>query len=459
MSDDLIPGDESSAADAADAVYRELLERLGEAQPQPRLGATKRALELLGNPESSFAIIQIAGTNGKTSTARMIESILRAHGLRTGLFTSPHLVRFTERIGIDGERISDEAVARNWDDIKPYLAMVDAELTEAGEPALTFFEALTVLGFACFGDAPVDVAVVEVGMGGAWDSTNAADAEVAVFTPIDLDHVQRLGKTIAEIARTKAGIIKPGAQVVSAAQHPDARQAIVDAAAAVDDPAVFEGEEFALVQDAVAVGGQLITVRGRAGTYPELYLPLYGDHQGRNATLAIAAVEAFLGGATQPIAEDVLAEGLTEVASPGRLQLIGTEPTVLVDAAHNPHGAVSLVAALGSYFDVDEIAFVVGILQDKDAAGILTTLAPAASGFFFTQSESERAIPAEELSRLAASLDLPASTFADTLDEAAEDARRWAEEAPRRLVVITGSITLVGEAIEIADDREWKATA
>ncbi|MGG7464164.1 MULTISPECIES: bifunctional folylpolyglutamate synthase/dihydrofolate synthase [unclassified Plantibacter] len=449
----------SDPVEAADAVYRELLERLGEAQPQPRLGPTKRALELLGNPESSFAIIQVAGTNGKTSTSRMIESILRAHDLRTGLFTSPHLVRFTERISIDGERISDEAVAHNWDDIKPYLKMVDDELEAAGEPRLTFFEALTVLAFASFGDAPVDVAVVEVGMGGSWDSTNAADADVAVFAPIDLDHMQRLGSTITEIARTKAGIIKPGAQVVSAAQTADARRELVAAAEAAGDPIAFEGEDFALVQDAVGVGGQLITVRGRAGTYPELYLPFYGDHQGRNATLAIAAVEAFLGGATRPLAETVLAEGLAEATSPGRLQLIGTEPTVLVDAAHNPHGARALVAALGTYFDVDEIAFVVGIVADKDARGILETFAPAASLLVITQSESERAIPAEELGRIAESLAIPELPVYDRLDEAADVARRWAAEGERRLVVITGSITLVGEAIEIAADREWKVKA
>ncbi|MFZ4895674.1 bifunctional folylpolyglutamate synthase/dihydrofolate synthase [Plantibacter sp. Mn2098] len=449
----------SDHVEAADAVYRELLERLGEAQPQPRLGPTKRVLELLGNPDNSYAIIQIAGTNGKTSTSRMIESILRAHDLRTGLFTSPHLVRFTERIGIDGDRISDEAVVRNWEDIRPYVEIVDAELEAVGEPRLTFFEALTVLAFAAFGDAPVDVAVVEVGMGGAWDSTNAADADVAVFAPIDLDHMQRLGSTISEIAKTKSGIIKPGSQVVSAAQTADARRELVAAAAAADVPIIFEGDEFALEHDAVGVGGQLITVRGRAGTYPELYLPMYGDHQGRNATLAIAAVEAFIGGGSKPLAEAVLAEGLAEATSPGRLQLVGTEPTVLVDAAHNPHGARALVEALGTYFDVDEIAFVVGIVADKDAKGILETFAPAASMLFITQSESERAIPAEDLARIAASLSIPELPVYDRLDEAADDARRWAAEGERRLVVITGSITLVGEAIEIAADRDWKAKA
>ena len=206
--------DEAEAVEhrrAADAAYEQLLGRVGEAAPQPRLEPTRRAVELLGDVHQAAPVVHITGTNGKTSTSRMIESLLRATGLRTGLLTSPHLERVTERIMIDGEPIRDEAFARNWDDIRPYLLMVDTELAASGEETLTFFEALTVLAFACFADAPVDVVVLEVGMGGEWDSTNVADGQVAVFTPIALDHTQRLGSTVAEIARTKAGIIKPAA--------------------------------------------------------------------------------------------------------------------------------------------------------------------------------------------------------------------------------------------------------
>ena len=282
--------------EAADAVFAELLARLGEGSPQPRLEPTRRAVELLGDPQRSYGVIHITGTNGKTSTSRMIESILRAYGLRAGLMTSPHLVRVTERIMIDGAPIADRAFADNWADIQPYLLMVDAELAANGEEPLTYFEALTVLAFACFADAPVDVVVLEVGMGGEWDSTNVADGDVAVLTPIALDHESRLGRTVAEIARTKAGIIKPAAHVVTALQQTEAMDEILRAAEHDEAPVAAEGVDFALLDARLAVGGQVIDVRGRAGEYRDLFLPLFGEHQARNAALAIAAVESFLGG-------------------------------------------------------------------------------------------------------------------------------------------------------------------
>ncbi|MCU1560436.1 folylpolyglutamate synthase/dihydrofolate synthase family protein [Mycetocola sp.] len=439
------------------AVYEALLARTGEAAPQPRLEPTRRALDLLGDPQRAYPIIQIAGTNGKTSTSRMIEGILRGYGLRTGLFTSPHLVHFNERIVVDGEPISNETLVRNWDDIQPYINMVDFELEESGEPSLTFFEVLTVLGFAVFADAPVDVAVVEVGMGGEWDSTNVADAQIAVFTPIDLDHTNRLGSTIAEIARTKAGIIKPAATVVTAAQHPDAMAQLVNAAELSEAPLIAQGIDFELISDVVAVGGQVVNVRGRAGVYADLYLPLYGDHQGQNAALAIAAVETFLGNGLQRLSTDPLTEGLTEVESPGRLQLVGVEPTVLVDAAHNPHGARSLAAALGKYFDFREIVFVLGVLGDKDAEGILEVLAPVAQRIHLTASASTRSIPVDELAdRARAAVDPALVHSYDNLEDAVFEAREWANEGESRLVVVTGSVVLAGEVIELAEENGWK---
>lgn len=445
------------ATDRADRVFSELLSRTGEAAPEPRLAATARVLELLGDPQASYPVIQLTGTNGKTSTSRLIESTLRAHGLRTGLFTSPHLVRFTERISIDGLPIADSVVADNWEDISPFLDLVDSELESRGEPRITFFEALTVLAFACFADAPVDVAVIEVGMGGEWDSTNVADAQIAVLTPIDLDHTQRLGSTIAEIARTKSGIIKAGATVISAAQPAAALAEIQARVEAMGATLVLQDRDFALTEDLVAVGGQQISVRGRAGSYEQLYLPLYGDHQAQNAAVALTAVEAFFGDGTAPLGEDPLTEGLAEATSPGRLQLIGVEPTILVDAAHNPHGARSLRAAIERYFDVDEVALVIGVLADKDAAGILTELAPIATIVLATQSESERSIPAEQLAALAAEL-LPDRAVApyESIVDALIEARDWADQKPRRLVLVAGSIILGGEAIETALDREWK---
>jgi len=453
MSDDYYPDE---FRDAGDAVLAALLERVGESAPQPRLQATRRAVELLGDPQNSYPIIHVTGTNGKTSTSRIIESILRAYGLRTGLLVSPHLVRLNERIVIDGQSISDEALAANWADIQPYLQMVDTELATAGDEPLTFFEALTVLAFACFADAPVDVVVLEVGMGGEWDSTNVADGQVAVFTPIALDHTKRLGSTIAEIARTKSGIIKPAAAVVTAAQLPEAMVELSRAAELTESTLVGEGSEFALLASHVAVGGQLISVRGIAGTYSELFLPLYGTHQAQNAAVAIAAVESFLGAGSQALVEDILVEGLATATSPGRLQLVGIEPTVLVDAAHNPHGALALSAALESYFDFDEIVVVVGILADKDAAGIIEALRPAVARFHVTQSHSERAIPVDDLADLVAEHVGDADTFRfGDLAQALDAARGWAQDAPKRAVLVAGSITLVGDAVALADAGDW----
>jgi len=447
--------EETEYREAGEAVFAALLDRVGEAAPRPRLGPTRRVVELLGDPQTTYPVIHITGTNGKTSTSRITESILRAYGLRTGMMTSPHLVRLNERIVIDGEPISDRALAANWEDIQPYLAMVDAELGAKDEEPLTFFEALTVLAFACFADAPVDVAVIEVGMGGEWDSTNVADGQVAVFTPIDLDHTQRLGSTIAEIARTKAGIIKPIADVVSALQAPEALAELERAVELTESTLAVEGTAFALESSAVAVGGQVITVRGIAGTYRDLFLPLFGDHQGHNAALAIAAVESFLGQGTQPLVGDVLAEGLGAATSPGRLQVVGIEPTVLVDAAHNPHGARALAAALGTYFTFEEVVVVLGVLQDKDARGILHALAPIATRFIATQSQSERAVASADLAELVREVATDV-TQEESFENALADARAWAAQKSGRAVLVTGSITLVGEAIALAAPEGWK---
>jgi dihydrofolate synthase/folylpolyglutamate synthase len=439
----------------ADAVYEALLQRQGERWVQPRVERTRRVLELLNDPQKTYRVVHVTGTNGKTSTSRMIESLVRAHGLRTGLFTSPHLERFTERMMVDGEPIDDAAVADAWDEIIPFVDLVDAELQGEGDAPLTFFELLTVLAFVAFADAPIDVLVLEVGMGGSWDSTNTADGDVAVFAPIDIDHADRLGDTIAEIATVKAGIIKEGAAVVSARQDAAAEAVLREAAAARAASIAFEGAEFALTQQRLAVGGQQISVRGLAGTYDDEYLPLYGAHQGFNAALAIAAVESLVGGATQPIAADVLLDGLGGVTSPGRLQLVGASPTVLVDAAHNPHGARALVTALREAFDFDEWGVVLGVLSDKDAPGIVAEIAPVAAHVFATAPDSDRAQEADAIADLAEAHDLRVSVHRD-LAEAAEAARAWAAASDRRAVVIAGSVVLAGEALALAAAEDWK---
>ncbi len=439
----------------ADAVYAALLTRQGEQWVQPRVERTRRVLELLGDPQSTYRVIHVTGTNGKTSTARIAESIVRAHGLRTGLFTSPHLERFTERVMIDGEPIDDALIADAWDEITPFVDLVDGELAAPGDAPLTFFELLTVLAFVAFADAPVDVAVIEVGMGGSWDSTNTADGDVAVFAPIDLDHADNLGETVAEIATVKSGIIKPGAAAVSAEQAPEALAVLQAAATARGASLAVEGDAFGLTAQRLAVGGQQISVKGLAGTYDELYLPLYGAHQGHNAALAIVAVESLIGGAAQALAPDVVADGLAQVTSPGRLQLVGVAPTVLVDSAHNPHGARALVAALGDSFDFYEWGIVLGAFGDKDIAGIVSTIVPAATHVFATAPDSDRAADPDTLADLVEAAGAQVTVHRD-LAEAAEAAREWASASERRAVVIAGSVVLAGEAVQLAAAEDWK---
>jgi dihydrofolate synthase/folylpolyglutamate synthase len=448
--------EEREYARAAELVAKELEQRLGESAPQPRLEATRRVVELLGDVHRSYPVIQVAGTNGKTSTSRLIEAILRAYGLRTGLFTSPHLISFNERIQIDGDPIANDKLVENWVDIKPYVEMVDKELEAKGEPRLTYFEVLTILAFASFSDAPVDVAVVEVGLGGEWDSTNVADAVVAVFTPIDLDHMDRLGSTIDEIARTKSGIIKPSAIVVSAAQVDEVVHVLEHAVELTESPLVFVGVDVT-VESTVAVGGQMLTIKGTSGEYNDLFLGLYGGHQAQNAALAIAAVESFLGGSSISLDPEVLTEAFASVESPGRLQLVAKHPSVLVDAAHNPHGAKALAQALESYFTFDEVVLVFSALQGKDARGILAPLAPHVTRVIVTEVNSPRATSTSELARIAADVAGAANVevIADS-SAAVAKARALVADSDRGAVLVAGSIVLVGEVMaEAAATKGW----
>lgn len=435
------PAEDRSAASAvAEALYA----RIGEAAPHRRLEATRRAVELLGDPQRMYGVIHIAGTNGKTSTARITESLLRAHGLRVGLMTSPHLHRLNERIMIDGEPIADRMLADNWADVEPVLQMVDAELLANSEPALSFYEALTVLTFACFADAPVDVAVIEVGMGGEWDATNVVVADVAVLTPIAMDHAEFLGETIREIARTKAGIIKPASRVVSAHQSDDAMEEILRATELSEATLRVLGRDFYLMSVEQAVGGQVLSVSGIAGEYRSLTLPLFGEHQADNAAVAIAAVESFLGNGETPLGSEVVEDGILLSSSPGRLQVIDHQPTVIIDAAHNPHGAEALCRALMGSFAFPRLVCVVGILQEKDVIGIIEALDPVVDHFVVTQSQSDRAISVSDLADAVSAIAGP-----DRVDSRAnvESALERAKEISGvdGGVIITGSITLIGE--------------
>ncbi|MFJ4294576.1 bifunctional folylpolyglutamate synthase/dihydrofolate synthase [Curtobacterium sp. NPDC089689] len=449
------PVDPSPADGDDDEVRRvqaALYARIGEQAPEHRLSATRRAVELLGDPHLSYPVIHITGTNGKTSTARMTESIVRAHGLRTGLMTSPHLVSIRERIVIDGEPIAADRFVENWDDIAPILEMTDEELTAKGELPLTFFEALTVLALACFAEAPVDVAVIEVGMGGEWDSTNVVQSQVAVFTPIAMDHAKQLGSTVAEIARTKSGIIKPSSAVVSSAQTPDALAELERAAELTESTLSVEGTGFRVTSDTPAVGGQLISVQGLAGTYDDLFVPLFGAHQAHNAAVAIAAVESFLGRGSQALDEDVLSEGLAAATSPGRLQPIAQDPVVVVDAAHNPHGATALADALPVAFPSEHVVGVVGILGDKDARGFVRALKDTVQTFVVTQPPGERALDADAFARIVVDeVGADRVVVEPALDQALQEARDLADEAEAEdaLVLVAGSIVMVGAVMDL----------
>lgn len=439
---------------SVESVYAELLGRAPENKMEPRLAPLFRAMDVLGEPNKAFPIIHITGTNGKTSTARMIECGLLAHDLRTGRYTSPHLSSVTERISIDGAPVSDETFVRIWDEIHPYLDIVDAELIAAGEVRLTYFECLTILAFAIFADEPVDVAVMEVGLGGITDATNVGDGQVAVITPISLDHTELLGDTTGLIAEEKAGIIKEGAFLISAAQPTDAAQVILEKAREKNAEFRFEGVEFGVESRTIAVGGQMLELQGLAGRYPGILLPLHGEHQAQNAAVALAALEAFLGGGEKELNLELVQEGFGAVTSPGRLEVMRTSPTIVVDAAHNPAGIAASAKALQESFAFSKLVVVLGILQEKDAEEILTTLKESygeeAGEIALTQSNSPRAIPAAELAEMA--VDLGWAEEDVHISEKLDDAIEWAVERAESNndlaggVLITGSITLVGEA-------------
>jgi len=438
---------------SVESVYAELLGRAPENKMEPRLAPLYRAMDVLGEPNKAYPIIHVTGTNGKTSTSRMIESVLRAQGLSTGRYTSPHLSKVTERISIDGHPVSDETFVRIWDEIRPYLQIVDSELEAEGQPRLTYFECLTILGFAIFADQPVNVAIIEVGLGGITDATNVGDGQVSVVTPISLDHTDLLGDTTEDIAHEKAGIIKPGGYLISAAQPLDAAQVLLEKAKEVDVPFRFEGVEFGVESRTVAVGGQMVTIQGIAGRYPDLLVPLHGAHQAQNAAVAVAALEAFFGGEKE-LPFDVLQEGFAAVTSPGRLEVVRTAPTIIVDAAHNPDGIKASAAALQEAFTFTKLVPVVGMLKEKDAEEILRELKESLGGmadeYCFTQSNSPRAVPAAELAELAIDLGFGEDNvhIAEKLDDALEWAveRAEANEDLSGGVLVTGSITLVAEA-------------
>jgi dihydrofolate synthase/folylpolyglutamate synthase len=452
-------------------VEREILARRPEHSIEPSLDRITALTSLLGDPQRAYPVIHITGTNGKTSTARMTETLLRARGLRTGLFTSPHLTSIRERICVDGEPLSAERFVDAYDEVAPYLALVDD--SEAG--SLSFFEVLTAMAFAVFADAPVDVAVIEVGVGGTWDCTNVADGAVAVVTPVSLDHVRYLGNTVTAIATDKAGIIKPGAVAILAQQPVDAAEALLRRVAEVGATVAREGLEFGVTSRELAVGGQLLGVRGLLGAYDELFLPLFGAHQASNAACGLAAVEAFAGASAvggpeaaggsdaaegEPVAldDELVRSAFAMMSSPGRLEVVRRSPTMIVDSAHNPAGMAATVAALTESFALTELVAILAVSEDKDVPGILDELEPAVSELVVTSNSSSRSADPGKLAELAGAVFSPDRVRAvPRLDDAIELAVELADAADARsedgtglpggaLVLITGSVITAGDA-------------
>ena len=444
MSDPSAPRLSQTYAEVEDA----LLSRWPETRLEPSLDRIAAFTELLGDPQRAFRVVHLTGTNGKTSTSRMIDTLLRGLDLRTGRFTSPHVERMSERIGIDGEPLDDEAFVRAFNDVAPFTHLVDADQPHP----LSFFETIVGMAFAAFADAPVDVAVVEVGMGGTWDATNVADGDVAVVLPIGVDHASYLGDTPAAIAEEKAGIIKPGSIVVVAQQLPEVAEVLVRRALEVGATMAREGAEFGVESRVPAVGGQLLSLRGLRATYDDVFLPLYGAHQAQNAAVALAAVEAFAGEA--PLDEDIVRAAFAEVTSPGRLEVVRRSPTIVLDAAHNPHGAEATAAALEDSFTFDPLIGVMGVMGDKDHEGLLGAFEPHLAHLVCTQNSTSRALPAAELGRAARAVfgddrvsvvpDLAAAIDAATA--LAEAGEAFGDALGSGAVLVTGSVVTVGEA-------------
>jgi dihydrofolate synthase/folylpolyglutamate synthase len=434
-----------------DAIEQALLKRWPETKIAPTLERIAALVDVLGSPQLTYPTIHVGGTNGKTTTARMIDSLLFEMGLRTGRFTSPHLESYLERISINGQPIDPKAMIFSYNDIAAYLDFMDSKF----DTPISFFEAMTALAFAAFAEHPIDVGVIEVGMGGEWDATNVVDADVSVIMPVDLDHTEYLGTTIGEIAKTKAGIIKEGGFVVLAQQQPEAAVELLKQAALVGADIAREGLEYVIESRTLAVGGQLLTIKTPKDTYEEIFLPLHGKHQASNAAAALVAVEAFFG--EQELDYEAVLAGFANVQSPGRCEVLHRDPTIIIDAAHNPHGAKALTETIQGEFTFDEVIGVFAAMGDKDVEGALIELEKVMDSIIVTKNSSSRSMAVPDVEALASKIFGADRTFsADSLDLAIEKAIK---DSVRPLsedtigILITGSVVTVGEARTIVRKR------
>jgi dihydrofolate synthase/folylpolyglutamate synthase len=435
-------------------------QRWPETKIEPSLTRIAALMDLLGSPQRGYPSIHIAGTNGKTSVARLVDALLTALQRRTGRTTSPHLQSAVERIAIDGKPISPAKYVATYAELEPFVQMIDQQSQDNGGPAMSKFEVLTAMAFAAFADAPVDVAVIEVGLGGRWDATNVVNAPVAVITPISVDHVEYLGEDIAGIAGEKAGIIHkadegaPDTVAVIGRQVPEAMEVVLAQTVRADAAVAREDSEFAVLGRQVAIGGQVLQLQGLGGVYSDVYLPLHGEHQAHNAAVALAAVEAFFGaGAQRQLDIDAVRAGFAAATSPGRLERMRSTPTVFVDAAHNPAGAAALAQTLAEEFDFRFLVGVVSVLADKDVAGILAPLEPVLDQIVVTHNGSPRALDVESLALAAQQWFGPERVItADNLRDAIDTATALVDDAGAddafsgTGIVITGSVVTAGAA-------------
>lgn len=403
---------------------------------KPGLDRMRFLCELMGDPQHAAPAVHITGTNGKGSTARMVSAVLGAGGLSTGTFMSPHLQSITERISLDSRPISEVDFAAQLEELLPYFEHMERATGEGP----TYFEITTVMALAAFAGRGVDVAVVEVGLGGRWDATNVVDGQVAVVTNVDIDHVGFLGDDRGGIATEKAGIVKPGSVAICGETDPEVVEILQRRATEVGATLWRRGEDFDLVESSVAHGGQVVDVRTRFGTYRDLFLPLHGRHQAHNAACAVAALEAFHGGA---LAGDLVQEGLAAVRNPGRLEVVGRDPLVVLDVAHNPHGAAALAAALPEAFHYRDRVVVIGILGEKDRSGMLPHLVKEAV-VVATAADWHTAVPPEVLAKEAEAAGATRAEAVHGVPLAVDRARELA--GSEDLVLITGSHYSVGEA-------------
>lgn len=444
-------------------VEAELDKRWPETKIEPSIARIAALMDLLGSPQKAYPSIHVAGTNGKTSVTRMIDALLTHFHRRTGRTTSPHLQLATERISIDGKPISPRLYVDTYNEIAPFIEMVDAQSEASGGPRMSKFEVTTAMAFAAFAEAPVEVAVVEVGLGGRWDATNVVDGEVAVITPIDIDHVEFLGSDLAGIAAEKAGIIKKAPErlvprdtvAIIAEQKPEVAEVLLRAAVEADAAVARQGSEFRVLARRIAVGGQQLELQGLGGVYTDIFLPLHGEHQAHNASLALAAVEAFFGaGADRQLDVETVQAAFASIVNPGRLERVRNAPTVFLDAAHNPHGVRALASTLAAEFDFRKLVGVVSVMGDKDVDAMLTALEPVLDEIVVTHNGSPRAMDVEELANIAVAKFgdervVVSETLADAVETAialAEDVADPGEAVSGAGVIVTGSVVTAGAA-------------